>query len=159
VANHWGREKMSEGIKGKKVLWVDDRFETLRDELRALTEAGALSTCVTTVNAAYEKLLKETYDVVIIDIMLPQGDSLPDDLKQIQRAAGFLPSGEVLGLVLALWLVGRTPNANFFFYTVVPDEGSSDVRHKVDPENRRFVDKADEKTWGSNFAQVVASQL
>jgi CheY-like chemotaxis protein len=145
-------------IKGKRILWVDDHFEDLREELQALEKSGATATCVHTANAAYERLVKESYDIVIIDLLLPQQETLHEELRKFRDEAGLGSRTELHGVVLALWLTKTAPNTTFFFFTVVV-AGSEDVRAKIDPQNRRFVNKSDERTWGEKFPEVVADQI
>jgi hypothetical protein len=145
---------MSVNLDGKRILWAEDRFDTLVKEREALEACGAQVTYVVTVNAAFEELQKSQFDLVILDSLLPQADPLPQDLMPLQIEAG-LVNTESYGLVLALWLVTAKSNVRFFFYTIIPDAADQVLRTRLDPKGNRFVDKGDQKTWGEQFPITV----
>jgi hypothetical protein len=104
-------------------------------------------------------LQSSDFDLVILDTLLPQGDTLPGELFECRREAGLEESSERLGLVLGLWLVERRRTIKFFFYTIIPDDADTSLRMKLDPDGTRFVDKADESTWGEMFPVIVFQRL
>ena len=150
---------METRLKNRKILWVDDEFQSLRDELRALEFAGAEVTCTGSANGAFEHLLVQQFDLVIIDYRLPPSEPLTVELDQIRADAKLEPDTNQRGALLGLWLKRNKPDTKFFFYTVATVLAEDALRRELDPDGRRFVDKLSRSTYGDNFSVVAIAQL
>ena len=60
----------------EKILVVDDEEDILELVSYHLTKENFLVTCVTSGEEALSRLQKETYDIILLDLMLPERDGL-----------------------------------------------------------------------------------
>ncbi|MEX1011694.1 MAG: response regulator transcription factor [Balneolaceae bacterium] len=68
-----------------KILIVEDNYELLENMMSYLGTEGYLCEVATDYDMAFDKVMSYTYDVVLIDIMLPGGDGL-QLLKELKSA-------------------------------------------------------------------------
>lgn len=73
-----------------RILWVDDEIEHLRPFILFLTERGYKVNTVTNGSDAIDLVLKDEYDLVLLDEMMPGMDGL-STLRQIKRISKSLP--------------------------------------------------------------------
>lgn len=59
-----------------RVLVVEDQVKLVQFLKRGLTELGVVVTCVQTAAAANDEIRKSAYDVVVLDLMLPDRDGI-----------------------------------------------------------------------------------
>ncbi len=96
-----------------KVLWVDDEPDTLRYESRLAAEHGWLVTWQTNVDGALDRLKRETFDLVVVDVILPK-NTFEEERKYVDPEAG-------LGLIKAIREraveAGTDPNVPILVFT------------------------------------------
>lgn len=75
-----------------KLLIIEDEQEVQDELIEFLNSEGFLCEAVSTVKSAQEKVYMHDYDVIILDIGLPDGNGLEvlDYLKEISKEAGVL---------------------------------------------------------------------
>lgn len=75
-----------EGSTRKKILWVDDEIELLRPHILFLEERGYQMTGCVSGDEALALALKENFDLVLLDEMMPGKDGLTtlDELKELR---------------------------------------------------------------------------
>jgi DNA-binding response OmpR family regulator len=78
-----------------RVLIVDDSVTVRMDLQECLEEAGFFTTLCATLAAARALLERETFDIAILDVLLPDGDGL-EFLGEIKSVAGRLPLPVIL---------------------------------------------------------------
>jgi len=64
---------MSQNQKNEfKVLWIDDQLDLYGEFVDGLERRGLRVTAVTSVDAAFDVLEKETFDLVLLDLRMPK---------------------------------------------------------------------------------------
>lgn len=73
-----------------KILVVEDNPELLQNILTYLEREGYLCETAKDYETAFDKIYSFTYDIILIDIMLPKGDGLQllQELKSINKQTG-----------------------------------------------------------------------
>ena len=73
-----------------KILVVEDNPELLQNILTYLEREGYLCESAADYDTAFDKIYSFTYDIILIDIMLPKGDGLQllQELKAINKETG-----------------------------------------------------------------------
>ena len=81
------RESRTEGVSNMKILIVEDQTRLGQFLEKGLTECAYTVSWVRTCQAALDALAESTYDVILLDLGLPDGDGL--DLLHQWRKNGF----------------------------------------------------------------------
>src|SRR5437899_10358135 len=84
----------------KRILFIDDRPEHLRQPVLRLQVAGYAVEEASTGEAGLERLREESFDVLILDSELPHEDGW-DVLKQVRA------SPDIAGLKVSVLLAGK----------------------------------------------------
>ena len=71
-----GRVTLEMAEQNKKILWVDDEIELLRPHIRFLEERGYAVSGTSSSLDAVEMVQKESFDLVLLDEMMPGKDGL-----------------------------------------------------------------------------------
>lgn len=59
--------------ENKNILWVEDEYESLLGLIKPLLKSGYSVDCVVDENQAMDQIKKHSYDLIIIDLILPSG--------------------------------------------------------------------------------------
>ena len=146
-----------------RIMWADDHRNEIEPQVLALRSFGAGVEVTSTANGAYELLGHgHVFDLVILDVLLPAGGTLPEALARIKEASRIKPESEHNGLVLALWMQETARLAPYVFYTLMGES-----RHKfeprlgrmVDPKGDSFYGKQERKYWGDGIRLLVEAKL
>lgn len=74
---------------GKRILWIDDDYQHLKDLVYPLERDGCRVEGVITLNGLKEKLARRhDYDAYIVDLLLPRGDGKPMSLEPSPASNG-----------------------------------------------------------------------
>lgn len=58
-------------LSGWRILWLDDNVERIDDHVKTLESCGAIVTTCSDVGEAEALVIREPWDLVIIDTMIP----------------------------------------------------------------------------------------
>lgn len=149
-------------LNGKRILWLEDRPETITFELVALQGAGADVVQLERPRDGFNELisLKRNFDLVILDIVLPENE-MPRQLGELKAQANIPDESAHNGLIIALWLSRYKQEVPFFFYTIVPGvpQDCSVLLNEVDPEKKRMIYRGNKSFHSEGFIELVLDML
>ena len=106
-------------LSGKKVLFVDDRYEITRIYMQKVKANGAIVDHQGQIETACTALLQGKYDFAVLDLHMQLPASLPEELKEfssifhMRSSASHddkrkLNAGQILGMLINKRLKGQT---------------------------------------------------
>ena len=81
-------DNSAEKVKGKKVLIVDDNILNIKVLEKAIKDLELIIDSVTSGAAAIKKVINEEYDLILMDIMMPQMNG-EETLREMQNIGNF----------------------------------------------------------------------
>jgi CheY-like chemotaxis protein len=117
-------------MSGKKILMVDDDLEHIEPYAEALEDSGYSVTRAMTVDEALQLLKTETFDLLILDLLMPPEQSMADQIENLVLRETGLRLHRTIRKDLGL------QNVPIMFVTLVRDK---EIRGKIRQAEREFT--------------------